>query len=172
MTRAFMGISPKIDGDVFIAETAALIGDVKIGRGSSVWYGAVLRGDVAPIRVGCRSSIQDNAVVHCDRGVPTVIGDGVTVGHGAIVHSASVGGNTLIGMGATVLSGAVIGKNCIIGAGALVKENDVVPDGSLAVGVPAKVVRRLGPGQIAEIEASARHYAEYSKNYMSGEDKC
>lgn len=171
MTRAYMGVSPKIDGNVFIAETAALIGDVEVGRESSVWYGAVLRGDVAPIKVGCRSSIQDNVAVHCDRGVPTVIGDNVTVGHGAIVHSATVGNNTLIGMGATVLSGAVIGQNCIIGAGALVKENAVVPDASLVVGVPGKVVRQLGPEQIEKIEASAQHYVEYSRNYMSGEDK-
>ncbi len=171
MTRDYLGVSPKIDADVFVAETAAIIGDVEVGGGSSIWYGAVLRGDDAPIRVGRRTSIQDNAVVHCDAGVPTVIGDGVTVGHGAIVHSAAVGNNTLIGMGATLLNGAVIGENCVVGAGALVKENAVVPAGSLVVGVPGKVVRRLGPEQIEALAASARRYVELSKNYMSGGDR-
>lgn len=167
MTRDYLGVSPKLDADVFVAETAAIIGGVELGAGSSVWYGAVLRADVAPIKVGRASSIQDNAVVHCDPGVPALIGDNVTVGHGAIIHSASVGNNTLIGMGATVLSGAVIGENCIVGAGALVLENAAVPPGSLVVGVPGRVVRRLGPEQIEKIAASARHYVELSKNYMS-----
>lgn len=167
MTRDYLGASPKIDADVFVAETAALIGDVEVGGGSSVWYGAVLRGDTAPIKVGRASSIQDNAVVHCDAGVPALIGDNVTVGHGAIVHSATVGSNTLIGMGATVLNGAVIGENCIIGAGALVLENAVVPAGSLAVGVPARVVRKLSPEQTGTLAAAALHYVELSKNYMS-----
>lgn len=171
MMRDYLGVSPKIDEDVFVAETAAIIGDVEVGSESSIWYGAVLRGDVAPIRVGRRCSIQDNAVVHCGAGVPTVIGEDVTVGHGAIVHSATVGSNTLIGMGATVLSGAVIGENCIVGAGALVKENAVVPAGSLIVGVPGKVVRKLSPEQIDGIAAYAQHYVEYAKNYMSEGEK-
>ena len=171
MTRDYLGVSPKTDKDVFVAETAVLIGDVEVGAGSSIWYGAVLRGDTAPIRVGRASSIQDNAVVHGDAGVPTTIGDNVTVGHGAIVHSATVGSNTLIGMGATVLNGAVIGENCIVGAGALVKENAVVPAGSLIVGVPGKVVRKLGPEQIEALTTSARHYVEYAKNYMSEGEK-
>lgn len=171
MTRDYLGVTPKLDKTVFVAETAALIGDVEVGGDSSIWYGAVLRGDSAPIRVGRRSSIQDNAVVHCDAGIPALIGDGVTVGHGAIVHSASVGNNSLIGMGATVLTGAVIGENCIVGAGALVKENALVPDGSLVVGVPGKVVRRLGPEQIADIAASARHYVTFAKSYISGGDR-
>ncbi|MCM1149356.1 MAG: gamma carbonic anhydrase family protein [Butyricicoccus sp.] len=171
MTRDYLGVSPKIDADVFVAETAALIGDVEVGAGSSVWYGAVLRADTATIKVGRASSIQDNAVVHCDTGFPALIGDNVTVGHGAIVHGAAVGSNTLIGMGATVLSGAVIGENCIVGAGALVRENTAVPDGSLVVGVPGKVVRQLSPEQIDAIAASARHYVELSKNYMSGENR-
>lgn len=171
MTRDYRGIRPQVCADVFIAETAALIGDVEIGADSSIWYGAVLRGDVAPIKVGRGTSIQDNAVVHCDRNCPTVIGDNVTVGHSAIVHGAVVGDNTLIGMGATVLSGAVIGKSCIIGAGALVKENTVVPDGSMFVGVPGKVIRALTPGQLAEREKIS-DYVELSKHYLrDGEDK-
>lgn len=167
MTRDYMGVSPRIDADVFVAETAALIGDVEVGSGSSIWYGAVLRGDAAPIKVGRACSIQDNAVVHCDVGVPSHIGEGVTVGHGAIIHGAAVGSNTLVGMGATVLSGAVIGENCIIGAGALVLENAVVPAGSLVVGVPARVVRKLSPEQTGALAAASRHYVELSKNYMS-----
>lgn len=171
MIRTFGGVSPKIDEKAFIAETAAVIGDVEIGADSSVWYGAVLRGDVSPIRIGRGSSLQDNTVVHCDRNIPTVIGDDVTVGHGAIVHSASVGDNVLIGMGATVLSGAVIGKNCIIGAGALVKENAVVPDGSILVGVPGKIIRSVTAGQAERIRQSANDYIALADMYRRGEDQ-
>ena len=168
MMKAYNGIWPEVDKKVFIAENASLIGAVEIGRESSVWYGAVLRGDVAPIKVGRGSSIQDNVVVHCDRSFPTAIGDNVTVGHGAIVHGAVVGDNTLIGMGATVLSGAVIGKNCIIGAGALVKEGAEIPEGSMVVGVPGRVVRMLTPEQIAEREKTA-YYVELAGNYLREE---
>lgn len=171
MIRTFGGVSPKIDEKAFIAETAAVIGDVEIGADSSVWYGAVLRGDVSPIRIGRGSSLQDNAVVHCDRNIPTVIGNDVTVGHGAIVHSASVGDNVLIGMGATVLSGAVIGQNCIIGAGALVKENSVVPDGSMLVGVPGKIIRSVTAGQAERIRQSANDYIALADMYRRGEDQ-
>jgi len=167
MTRDYDGIWPEVDEEVFIAETAALIGQVKVGRDSSVWYGAVLRGDEAPINVGRGCSIQDNVILHCDKGSPIEIGDNVTVGHGAIVHGAVIGKNTLIGMGAIVLNGAVIGENCVIGAGAVVKENAVVPPNSMLVGVPGKVIRELTPEQVAEREKTS-YYVELSKHYLHG----
>lgn len=171
MLKAYRGNVPRVDGDAFIAETAVLIGDVEVGADSSIWYGAVLRGDVAPIKIGRGSSIQDNAVLHCDKDIPTEIGDNVTVGHGAIVHSAVVGNNTLIGMGATVLSGAVIGKNCLIGAGALVKENAEVPDGSMLVGVPGRVIRAVTDEQICAITESSYDYIRLAGEYRQEEDK-
>ena len=142
-----------------MAETAVLIGDVTVGPDSSVWYGAVLRGDCSQITVGRGVSIQDNAVLHTELGHPLTVGDDVTVGHGAIVHCASVGSNTLIGMGAILLDGAVVGDHCVIGAGAVVKENTVVPSGTMMVGVPAKPVRELGPEQLALLDGTPPYVA-------------
>lgn len=163
--REFHGRSPVVAEDAFIAENAALIGDVSVGAGSSVWYGAVLRGDNAPITVGKETSIQDNATLHCEPGHPLRIGSNVTVGHNAIVHCAAVGDNTLVGMGARLLDGAVIGADCIIGAGAVVKENAVVPDGTMMVGVPAKAIRTLSDAQIAQLRKPS-HYIELAKEYL------
>ena len=165
MIVTFQGNTPQVSPEAFIAETAALIGDVTVGPDSSVWYGAVIRGDCSRITVGCGTSIQDNAVLHTEIGHPLTIGDNVTIGHGAIVHCASVGSNTLIGMGAILLDGAVIGADCVIGAGAVVRENAVVPPGTLMVGVPAKCVRELSPEQIALLDG-ASHYAALSKAYL------
>ena len=165
MILTLKGKTPAVSPGAFIAENATLIGDVTVGRDSSVWFGAVIRGDNEPITVGEGTSIQDNAVLHTEKGHPLTVGSNVTVGHGAIVHCTSVGDNTMVGMGAILLDGAVIGKNCIIGAGAVVKERAVVPDGTMMVGVPAKPVRELGPEQIALLERTSP-YVALSKEYM------
>jgi len=165
MIMTLRGKTPQVSPEAFVAETAALIGDVTVGRDSSVWFGAVIRGDNEPIVVGEGTSIQDNAVLHTEKGHPLTVGCNVTVGHGAIVHCSSVGDNTLVGMGAVLLDGAVIGKNCIIGAGAVIKENAVVPDGTMMVGVPAKPVRQLPPEQIAYLERQSP-YVALSKEYL------
>lgn len=165
MIMTLRGVTPRVSPDAFIAETAALIGDVTVGKDSSVWFGAVIRGDTEPITVGEGTSIQDNCVLHTEKGRPLTVGSNVTVGHGAIVHCSSVGDNTLVGMGAVLLDGAVIGKNCIIGAGAVVKEHAVVPDGTMMVGVPAKPVRELSPEVIAFLHG-ASPYVALSKEYM------
>lgn len=165
MIMTLRGVTPRVSPDAFIAETAALIGDVTVGKDSSVWFGAVIRGDNEPITVGEGTSIQDNCVLHTEKGHPLTVGSNVTVGHGAIVHCSCVGDNTLVGMGAVLLDGAVIGKNCIIGAGAVVKEHAVVPDGTMMVGVPAKPVRELSPEVIAFLHG-ASPYVALSKEYM------
>ena len=155
MLITLRGKTPQVSPEAFVAETAALIGDVTVGADSSVWFGAVVRGDNEPIKVGKGTSIQDNAVLHTEKGHPLTIGDNVTVGHGAIVHCSSVGSNCLIGMGAILLDGAVIGDHCIIGAGAVVKENAVVPARTMMVGIPAKPVRTLGQEQIAFLDGTS-----------------
>lgn len=165
MLYEFQGVFPKVSEEAFVAENAVLIGDVTVDKDASVWFGAVIRGDSAAISVGAETSIQDNAVLHCEHGHDLVIGKNVTVGHGAIVHCSAVGDNTIVGMGAILLDGAVIGANCIIGAGAVIKENAVVPDGSMMVGVPAKAVRELGAEQLAFL-AKQSPYVELSKEYL------
>ena len=167
MIFTFQGKKPQVSSAAFVAETAALIGDVTIGPDSSVWFGAVIRGDCSPITMGSGTNIQDNAVLHTELGRPLTIGDNVTIGHGAVVHCASIGNNTLIGMGAILLDGAVIGDHCIIGAGALVKENAVVSPGTMMVGVPAKCVRELDPEQIARLDGTPP-YVPLSKAYLEG----
>lgn len=141
MILAFKGKTPAIAADCFVAENASVIGDVTLGGKSSVWFGAVIRGDEDSIAVGEGTSVQDNAVLHCDEGHPAIIGNNVTIGHGAVVHGCTVHDNALIGMGAVVLNGAVIGENAVVGAGAVVKENMEIPAGAVAVGIPAKVVK-------------------------------
>ena len=136
---------PEIHEPVFVAPTATVVGNVRIGAESSVFFGAVIRSELDEIVIGRGTNIQDNCVLHIERGMPLHVGDGCTVGHSAILHSCTVGDNTLVGMGAIVLNGAVVGSNCIIGAGALVPQNAVIPDGSLVVGMPAKVRRRKSP---------------------------
>ncbi len=131
------------DGRSWIAPGAHVIGDVALGEDVGVWFNASIRGDRAPIRVGARTNVQEGAVLHADPGFPLTIGEGVTIGHRAIVHGCTVGDNSLIGMGAIVLNGARIGANCLVGAGALVTEGKSFPDGSLIVGSPARAVRQL-----------------------------
>lgn len=150
------------DENVLIMDGAHVMGDVSFEKGCSVWYGAVLRGDSGAIRLGRYCNIQDNATLHGEGGIPTILEDGVTVGHNAVVHSAYVGKHTLIGMGAVVISGAKIGSYCMIGAGAVVTPKTVVPDCSLAVGNPAKVVRALTPEEIEHVTNAGRAYHELS----------
>lgn len=165
MIMEYKGIAPEIDENAFVAPNATVIGRVKMGADSSVWFGAVLRGDESPITIGRGSNVQDNAVLHCDLGSPMNIGDNVTIGHGAIIHGATIGDNVLIGMGAIVLNGAKIGANCIVGAGAVVKENADVPENSMLVGVPAKVIRTLDAEAIAQ-RGERSYYVPLSKDYM------
>ncbi|HIV16591.1 MAG TPA: gamma carbonic anhydrase family protein [Candidatus Alectryocaccobium stercorigallinarum] len=155
----------KIDG-VHIADNAVVCGDVTIGKDSSVWYGAVIRGDDDKITIGERTNIQDNCVLHCDEGFPITVGDDVTVGHGAVLHGCTVGDGSLIGMGAVVLNGAKIGKNCLVGAGALVTGKMDAPDGSMIIGSPAKVKRELTEEEVAENMHSAVFYVECAKEHF------
>lgn len=146
-----------------VANGAIIVGDVSVGAYTTILFNAVLRGDVDGIRIGRCSNIQDNATVHTDRGRPAVIGNNVTVGHNAVVHGCTVGDNSLIGMGAIVLNGAKIGKNCLIGAGSLVLEGQVIPDGSLAAGNPAKIKRMLTEREIQKIYENSMAYVETGK---------
>lgn len=155
-------------GEYWIAPGAVVVGDVILGRNASVWFGAVVRGDNDPITIGENSNIQDGSVLHSDPGAPLNIGRDVTVGHLAMVHSCDVGDNSLIGIGAVILSRAKIGKNCLIGARALIPEGKEIPDNSLVVGAPGKVIRQLEPRQIAFLTASAQHYVENWKRYAAG----
>jgi carbonic anhydrase/acetyltransferase-like protein (isoleucine patch superfamily) len=163
MVHKIGNLVPRIGDSVFIAHSAEVAGDVTLADGASVWFSAVIRGDIAPITVGKNSNVQDGAVIHCDTGVPTIIGEGVTVGHGAIIHSATIEDNVIVGMGAIILDRAVIGRDSIVGAGALVTGGKTFPEGSMILGSPAKVVRELTPEEIAHIAANARHYAEHAK---------
>ncbi|HUY92681.1 MAG TPA: gamma carbonic anhydrase family protein [Pirellulales bacterium] len=151
--------------DVFIAAGAAIVGDVTIGDESSVWFNAVLRGDVEAIRIGRRTNVQDNCTLHADPGFPCTLGDGVTVGHGAVVHGATVGDNVVVGMHAVVMNGAQIGADSIIAVGAVVTEGTLVPPGSLVMGLPGKVKRPLTPEEIERNRASAVHYVENAKRF-------
>ena len=151
--------------DFWVAPNAVVIGDVSLKKNASVWFGAVLRGDNDPIILGENSNIQDNSVCHTDDGMPLIIGNNVTVGHKVILHSCTVGDNSLIGMGSTVLNKAKIGNNCLVGANALVTEEKEFPDNSLIVGSPAKVKRELTDMEKKIIELSALHYVENMKRY-------
>ncbi len=162
----FMEKEPVIDETAFIDPTAVVSGDVKLSARTGVYPTAVLRGDEGTISVGEDTNIQDGAILHCAHGFNCTVGSGVTVGHRAIVHGCTVGDNSLIGMGATILNGAVIGSNCIVGAGALVTEGQTIPDGMLAVGVPAKVIKPVTEEQKVWIRDNAKEYAELSARYL------
>jgi carbonic anhydrase/acetyltransferase-like protein (isoleucine patch superfamily) len=153
------------EGEYWLAPNATLVGDVILKPGASVWFGAVLRGDNDPITIGRDTNIQDGSVLHSDPGEPLTIGDGVTVGHMVMLHSCEIGDNTLIGIGAVVLGRAKIGKNCLIGANTLITEGREIPDGSLVVGQPGRVIRQLEPEQIEALKASAAHYVQNWKRY-------
>ncbi len=157
--------SELVDPSAFIAPGAVVVGDVTIGPQSSVWFQAVLRGDCEAIRIGSRSNVQDGAVLHADPGLPCIIGDGVTIGHQAIVHGATVGDNVVVGMGSIVLNGAKIGRDSIIAAGAVVTEGADIPPGSLVMGLPGKVRRAVTPEEIEHNRYAAEHYMENAKRY-------
>jgi len=158
----FLRRRPTLGKNVFIAKTAVVIGDVTLGAHSSVWYGAVLRGDINRIVVGHHSNVQDNAVLHLADKFACVLGNWVTVGHGAVVHACKVGDEVLVGMGAVILDGAVIGKQTIIGAKALVTQGTKIPPGSLVLGAPARVVRKLSPEERAGLKWWAQKYVDNS----------
>ncbi len=151
-----------IDKSTFVAQGAQIIGAVTIGKNCGVWYNAVIRGDSDTIVIGDNTNIQDLACLHVDRGHKLSVGDGVTVGHGAIVHGCTVGDNVLIGMGAIIMNDAFIGNNCIIGAGALVTGKMQIPDGSMAYGNPAKIVRNISDEELDEIKKNAEVYVEHA----------
>lgn len=167
MIEEFQGISPVIGPDVYIAPTASVIGDVTIGEGSSVWHGASVRGDCWTIRIGRFSNIQDACVCHCTTGGPElVVGDNVTIGHGAIIHSCTVEDGALIGMGAVILDGARIGKGSIIAANAVVLEGTEIPPGSLVAGVPGKIRRQVDDEVIERLTAQSMEYYELTLSYL------
>ncbi|MCZ0990462.1 gamma carbonic anhydrase family protein [Streptomyces diastatochromogenes] len=157
------GKEPQVDAEVFVAPTASVIGDVTLRSGASVWYGAVVRGDVEKIEVGASSNVQDNVTLHADPGFPVSVGERVSIGHNAVVHGATVEDDCLIGMGATVLNGAVIGAGSLVAAQALVPQGMVVPPGSLVAGVPAKVRRELSEEERQGVTLNGTMYAELAK---------
>ena len=163
------GIKPQIaDGFNWIAPSAVLIGSIIVGEGVGIWFGSVLRGDNEPITIGNNSNIQENCVMHTDIGYPLNIGEGCTIGHKAMLHGCTIGQNSLIGMGATVLNGAVIGDNCLVGAGSLVPEGKIIPNNSLVVGMPGKVIRQLDEAAINGLKSAALHYVENAKRFAMG----
>ena len=162
---------PKLHESVFIADGAKVLGDVVLGEDSSVWYNAVIRADNARVTIGKQTNIQDGAIIHVDPDSPVNIGDGVVVGHGAIIHACTVGDHSLVGMGAIILNDAVIGKDCLIGAGALVPQHAVIPDGSLAFGSPAKVRSALDEAAIAELRQAALDYQQEAMECKAEQEK-
>ena len=167
MLKAYKGISPEIHPTAFIEESARIIGDVKIGPDSSVWYNTVVRGDVHYIRIGERTNIQDGVVLHGTfNKYPVIIEDGVTIGHNAVVHGCTIRSNCLIGMGAVILDNAEIGRNCIIGAGTVIKEGLIVPPNSLVLGVPGRIKRGLTVEEVQDLQERAARYVEYKNVYL------
>ena len=161
------GLSPELpeEGRYWVAPDAAVIGRVRFGRNASVWFGAVLRGDNELIVVGENSNVQDHCVLHTDMGAPLTIGANCTIGHRAILHGCTVGDNSLIGMGATILNHAVIGRNCLIGANALIPEGSTIPDNALVIGMPGKVTRTLAAEEVAGLRGSAQNYVRNWQRY-------
>jgi carbonic anhydrase/acetyltransferase-like protein (isoleucine patch superfamily) len=159
--------TPQVATSAWVAPGAYVIGDVSLGDESSVWYGAVLRGDTEPLRIGARSNVQDGCILHADPGFPTIIGEGCVLGHNAVVHGCRVGDNCLIGMGATILNGAKIGVGSIVAAGAVVPEGREFPPRSLIVGVPAKRTGDVTDEQSADIERGAGEYVERAASHRA-----
>ncbi|HEY5594122.1 MAG TPA: gamma carbonic anhydrase family protein [Nitrospiria bacterium] len=155
----------KIDSSVFIAKTATVVGEVSIGKSSSVWFSAVVRGDIAPVVIGEETNVQDGAVLHVGHGCPCIIGNRVTIGHGAIVHGATVKHDAMVGIGAIVLNGAVIGEHSLVAAGAVVTENTVIPPGSLVIGIPGRPVRPVTEEQRTYLAEAASNYVRYAREY-------
>lgn len=163
----FDGHRPQIDETAWLAPTATAIGKVRVAADANVWFGAVMRGDIDEIVLGARSNLQDNAVIHTESGSPTIIGEDVSIGHGAIVHGCVVEDGCLIGMNATVLNGAVIGAQSLVAAGAVVLEGTVVPPRSLVAGVPAKVRRELSDDEVAGLHGNSARYVPRAKQYAA-----
>jgi len=168
---ALDGVSPQIAEDSWIAPDANLIGKIVVEEGASIWFGATLRGDNEVIHLGAGSNIQENSILHTDMGYPLTIGAGCTIGHKAMLHGCTIGENSLIGMGATVLNGAKIGKNCLIGANALITEGKEIPDGSLVMGAPGKVIRQLDDAAIEGLRKSALNYQANMRRFRDGLSK-
>jgi len=164
---ALDGQAPEIDATAWVAPDANIIGRVRLRAGSSVWFGATIRGDNEWIELGLGSNIQENCVLHTDIGFPLTIGASCTIGHKAMLHGCTIGDGSLIGMGATVLNGATIGQGCLIGAGALITEGKTIPDGSLVMGAPGKTVRQLDVASQADLIASAEHYQDNAQRFMT-----
>jgi carbonic anhydrase/acetyltransferase-like protein (isoleucine patch superfamily) len=166
----FAGKRPALpaDGSAWVAPSADVIGDARLGADASVWFGATIRADNTPIVIGDRSNVQEGAVLHSDPGVPTTVGADCTVGHGAILHGCTLGDRVLVGMGAIVLNHAMIGDDCLVGAGALVTEGKTFPPGSLIVGSPARAIRELSPQAIAGLKASADAYVAKKNAFAAG----
>ncbi|MGH1425698.1 MAG: gamma carbonic anhydrase family protein [Pseudooceanicola sp.] len=164
---AFEGIAPETpqDGDFWVAPDANVIGRVVLRSGSSIWFASTLRGDNEVIEIGEGSNVQENVVMHTDMGCPLRVGRNCTIGHKAMLHGCTIGDNSLIGMGATVLNRAVIGKNCLIGAGALITEDKVIPDNSMVLGSPGKVVKELGPEWKERLSKSAQSYQDKMRRF-------
>ena len=170
MIRGYAGKKPVLGTGVFVAENAAVIGDVVIGDDSSIWYSTTVRGDVMPIRIGARTSIQDNTVIHVTSDFSgTTIGSDCTIGHSAIIHACTVEDFCLIGMGSILLDGARVGTGSLVGAGALVTPGTDIPPGSLVIGSPAKVKRPLNDKEREQIRYGAAHYVELARRYLAGE---
>ncbi|OGU16067.1 MAG: gamma carbonic anhydrase family protein [Ignavibacteria bacterium GWB2_35_12] len=164
----FNGITPKIHPSVFTCEGVKIVGDVEIGEDSSVWYNTVIRGDVHYIRIGCRTNIQDLSMLHVTNDYfPLVVGNDVLVAHSVTLHGATIHGHCMIGMGARVLDGSVINSNSIVAAGAVIREGFTVPEGTLAAGVPAKIIRDLTEDEIGKISFGVENYIRYVKMYRS-----
>jgi carbonic anhydrase/acetyltransferase-like protein (isoleucine patch superfamily) len=167
MIIEYRGKRPKVDPSAFVAPTAVLIGDVEVGPESSIWFGAVLRGDNGPIRVGARTSIQDNAVLHVSEGGGTFVGDDVTVGHAAIMEDCRIERRALIGSNSTLLNGCTVGEGTLIGAGSVVAQGAAIPPGALAAGAPATVKKPLEGEAAAWIEISSGEYVKLSRSYLA-----
>ena len=167
MLRSYKGINPTIAPGAFIEDTAVVIGDVIIGSASSVWFNAVIRGDVHAIRIGCRTNIQDLSLLHVTHDThPLTLGDDITIGHHVVLHGCTIRQRVLVGMGAIIMDGVVIEENCIIGAGALVTGGQHIPPKSLVVGSPARVKRSLSAREIQWIKESAKNYVRYAQDYL------
>ena len=167
MIHQFDGQIPNIHKNTFIASSADVIGNVSIGEYSSIWFGAVLRGDMNSMSIGSYTNVQDNCTIHNDNDFPASIGDYVTIGHNAVVHGCKISNYTLIGMGSTILNGAEIGEYTIIGAGSLVTQGKKIPTGVLCMGVPAKVIRELTQDEKQSLKESAQHYVKLSMKYIT-----
>lgn len=167
MILTFQGVAPSVPSNSFVAPNATLVGSVELGEEASVWFGAVLRGDVATIRIGATSNVQDGVIIHSDPGFPVTIGRGVTIGHAAKLHGCTVEDGALIGIGATVLDGAVIGKNALIGANSLIPPGKVIPERALVMGSPGKVVRMLTDEEVKQLEWAAEEYVRSGAQYLA-----